>query len=296
MKRSCHSSVLFCSFGMIHDGEGNPCRKTEGNIMSPTLAGNNGVFFWSTCSRQYLSRFLGLVPVLHSRAPTQQLVTHLYLSSYMWNMDGLLCSPEPPRLPVWWMSRSKLVSTSTLKSFLDSYMMQTRSASGSLVPRPNCAALILSRWDILHHIRHGSAVNKPEKSIFHTTVSLNTHMEELQFPVCSAMDALLNWGFITQHFFTKAFPDCPPSLLVVVYRPLCLAHSWMLIHMEMLFQWLQSSNCWEIDFAKPYIWGINTRDIVWLFTTSLTLCHVSLTQDQIPHLHFFYRQVQVGAW
>lgn len=50
---------IFCSFGMIHDGEGNPCRKTEGNIMSPTLAGNNGVFSWSTCSRQYLSRFLG---------------------------------------------------------------------------------------------------------------------------------------------------------------------------------------------------------------------------------------------
>ncbi|XP_039469282.1 A disintegrin and metalloproteinase with thrombospondin motifs 18 isoform X1 [Oreochromis aureus] len=47
------------NFGMIHDGEGNPCRKTEGNIMSPTLAGNNGVFSWSTCSQQYLSRFLG---------------------------------------------------------------------------------------------------------------------------------------------------------------------------------------------------------------------------------------------
>uniref|UniRef100_A0A8C5EPJ4 ADAM metallopeptidase with thrombospondin type 1 motif, 18 n=1 Tax=Gouania willdenowi TaxID=441366 RepID=A0A8C5EPJ4_GOUWI len=47
------------NFGMIHDGEGNPCRRTEGNIMSPTLAGNNGVFSWSTCSRQYLSRFLG---------------------------------------------------------------------------------------------------------------------------------------------------------------------------------------------------------------------------------------------
>ncbi|KAM9817553.1 A disintegrin and metalloproteinase with thrombospondin motifs 18 [Neosynchiropus ocellatus] len=47
------------NFGMIHDGEGNPCRKTEGNIMSPTLAGNNGVFSWSTCSRQYLNRFLG---------------------------------------------------------------------------------------------------------------------------------------------------------------------------------------------------------------------------------------------
>ncbi|XP_067105314.1 LOW QUALITY PROTEIN: A disintegrin and metalloproteinase with thrombospondin motifs 18 [Osmerus mordax] len=47
------------NFGMIHDGEGNPCRKAEGNIMSPTLAGNNGVFSWSPCSRQYLSRFLG---------------------------------------------------------------------------------------------------------------------------------------------------------------------------------------------------------------------------------------------
>ncbi|XP_072451946.1 A disintegrin and metalloproteinase with thrombospondin motifs 18 isoform X1 [Chiloscyllium punctatum] len=46
------------NFGMIHDGEGNPCRKTEGNIMSPTLAGNNGVFSWSACSRRYLSRFL----------------------------------------------------------------------------------------------------------------------------------------------------------------------------------------------------------------------------------------------
>uniref|UniRef100_A0AAY4CIP9 ADAM metallopeptidase with thrombospondin type 1 motif, 18 n=1 Tax=Denticeps clupeoides TaxID=299321 RepID=A0AAY4CIP9_9TELE len=47
------------NFGMIHDGEGNPCRKAEGNIMSPTLAGNNGVFSWSACSRQYLSHFLG---------------------------------------------------------------------------------------------------------------------------------------------------------------------------------------------------------------------------------------------
>ncbi|KAG7258627.1 hypothetical protein CRUP_011942 [Coryphaenoides rupestris] len=51
--------IMLSNFGMIHDGEGNPCRKAEGNIMSPTLAGNNGVFSWSTCSRQYLSRFLG---------------------------------------------------------------------------------------------------------------------------------------------------------------------------------------------------------------------------------------------
>ncbi|XP_043911487.1 A disintegrin and metalloproteinase with thrombospondin motifs 18 [Protopterus annectens] len=46
------------NFGMIHDGEGNACKKSEGNIMSPTLAGNNGVFSWSSCSRQYLNKFL----------------------------------------------------------------------------------------------------------------------------------------------------------------------------------------------------------------------------------------------
>ncbi|XP_008821168.1 A disintegrin and metalloproteinase with thrombospondin motifs 18 [Nannospalax galili] len=46
------------NFGMVHDGEGNPCRKAEGNIMSPTLTGNNGVFSWSSCSRQYLRKFL----------------------------------------------------------------------------------------------------------------------------------------------------------------------------------------------------------------------------------------------
>ncbi|XP_025061578.1 A disintegrin and metalloproteinase with thrombospondin motifs 16 isoform X2 [Alligator sinensis] len=46
------------NFGMIHDGEGNMCKKSEGNIMSPTLAGHNGVFSWSACSRQYLYKFL----------------------------------------------------------------------------------------------------------------------------------------------------------------------------------------------------------------------------------------------
>ncbi|XP_051693000.2 A disintegrin and metalloproteinase with thrombospondin motifs 16 isoform X1 [Oryctolagus cuniculus] len=46
------------NFGMVHDGEGNVCKKSEGNIMSPTLAGRNGVFSWSPCSRQYLHRFL----------------------------------------------------------------------------------------------------------------------------------------------------------------------------------------------------------------------------------------------
>ncbi|XP_075393286.1 A disintegrin and metalloproteinase with thrombospondin motifs 18 [Tenrec ecaudatus] len=46
------------NFGMIHDGEGNPCRKAEGTIMSPTLMASNGVFYWSACSRQYLNNFL----------------------------------------------------------------------------------------------------------------------------------------------------------------------------------------------------------------------------------------------
>ncbi|KAM5264429.1 A disintegrin and metalloproteinase with thrombospondin motifs 16 [Ctenodactylus gundi] len=46
------------NFGMVHDGEGNACKKSEGNIMSPTLAGRNGVFSWSPCSRQYLRKFL----------------------------------------------------------------------------------------------------------------------------------------------------------------------------------------------------------------------------------------------
>ncbi|KAG8437621.1 hypothetical protein GDO86_008365, partial [Hymenochirus boettgeri] len=46
------------NFGMVHDGEGNPCGKAEGNIMSPMLTGNNGLFSWSACSRQYLKKFL----------------------------------------------------------------------------------------------------------------------------------------------------------------------------------------------------------------------------------------------
>ncbi|XP_028986164.1 A disintegrin and metalloproteinase with thrombospondin motifs 16 [Betta splendens] len=52
------------NFGMVHDGEGNVCKKSEGNIMSPTLAGHNGVFSWSACSRQYLSRFLNSAQAL----------------------------------------------------------------------------------------------------------------------------------------------------------------------------------------------------------------------------------------
>ncbi|XP_008832791.1 A disintegrin and metalloproteinase with thrombospondin motifs 16 [Nannospalax galili] len=46
------------NFGMVHDGEGNRCKKSEGNIMSPTLAGRNGIFSWSPCSRRYLHKFL----------------------------------------------------------------------------------------------------------------------------------------------------------------------------------------------------------------------------------------------
>ncbi|KAM8826381.1 A disintegrin and metalloproteinase with thrombospondin motifs 16 [Synchiropus picturatus] len=52
------------NFGMVHDGEGNVCKKSEGNIMSPTLAGHDGIFSWSSCSRQYLSRFLNSAQAL----------------------------------------------------------------------------------------------------------------------------------------------------------------------------------------------------------------------------------------
>ncbi|XP_040486121.1 A disintegrin and metalloproteinase with thrombospondin motifs 16 [Ursus maritimus] len=52
------------NFGMVHDGEGNVCKKSEGNIMSPTLAGRNGVFSWSPCSRQYLHKFLSTAQAL----------------------------------------------------------------------------------------------------------------------------------------------------------------------------------------------------------------------------------------
>ncbi|XP_054982767.1 A disintegrin and metalloproteinase with thrombospondin motifs 16 [Sorex araneus] len=52
------------NFGMLHDGEGNVCRRSEGSIMSPTLAGRNGVFSWSPCSRQDLHRFLSSAQAL----------------------------------------------------------------------------------------------------------------------------------------------------------------------------------------------------------------------------------------
>ncbi|XP_013389055.1 A disintegrin and metalloproteinase with thrombospondin motifs 18 isoform X1 [Lingula anatina] len=47
------------NLGMVHDGEGNYCSKYDGGIMSPTLSvGNDGVFKWSVCSREYLQKFL----------------------------------------------------------------------------------------------------------------------------------------------------------------------------------------------------------------------------------------------
>ncbi|XP_048253836.1 A disintegrin and metalloproteinase with thrombospondin motifs 16-like [Haliotis rufescens] len=49
------------NFGMFHDGEGNFCKRTAGNIMSPTLTGQNGLFQWSSCSRGYLHKFLNTV-------------------------------------------------------------------------------------------------------------------------------------------------------------------------------------------------------------------------------------------
>ncbi|XP_033625467.1 A disintegrin and metalloproteinase with thrombospondin motifs 16-like [Asterias rubens] len=46
------------SFGMVHDGDGNECKKSSGHVMSPTLSGNNGRFVWSSCSQEYISDFL----------------------------------------------------------------------------------------------------------------------------------------------------------------------------------------------------------------------------------------------
>lgn len=69
------------------------------------------------------------------------------LFSCFWNMICWLRSPEQPRHPVWWTSPSRSVSTSTPSNFLGSCTTRTHSASGSLAPRLNCAASILSRWD-----------------------------------------------------------------------------------------------------------------------------------------------------
>ncbi|TNN02330.1 hypothetical protein fugu_009817 [Takifugu bimaculatus] len=98
------------NFGMVHDGEGNVCKKSEGNIMSPTLAGHNGIFSWSACSRQYLSRFL--------------------------NSAQSLCLSDEPRAAKEYRYPEKLPASCTTR---------TRSASGSSGRRPNSAPWISRR-------------------------------------------------------------------------------------------------------------------------------------------------------
>uniref|UniRef100_A0ACB8ECM8 A disintegrin and metalloproteinase with thrombospondin motifs 16 n=1 Tax=Sphaerodactylus townsendi TaxID=933632 RepID=A0ACB8ECM8_9SAUR len=66
------------NFGMIHDGEGNICKKSEGNIMSPILAGHNGVFSWSACSRQYLYKFLSSTQSLCLTDPPKPVQEYKY--------------------------------------------------------------------------------------------------------------------------------------------------------------------------------------------------------------------------
>ncbi|CAH1779016.1 unnamed protein product [Owenia fusiformis] len=45
------------NFGMVHDGQQNSCKKTQGSIMAPVLGGINGQFLWSPCSRMYMQNF-----------------------------------------------------------------------------------------------------------------------------------------------------------------------------------------------------------------------------------------------
>ena len=51
-------NLLYFSFGMLHDGDGNSCHETTGNIMSATLTAQSGIFHWSTCSRESMRNFL----------------------------------------------------------------------------------------------------------------------------------------------------------------------------------------------------------------------------------------------
>nr|XP_039260456.1 A disintegrin and metalloproteinase with thrombospondin motifs 18-like isoform X1 [Styela clava] len=46
------------SLGMRHDGQGNTCSKSGGQIMSPIINTLNGVFTWSSCSRKAMEEFL----------------------------------------------------------------------------------------------------------------------------------------------------------------------------------------------------------------------------------------------
>lgn len=109
-----------------------PWLETMGSSSGPPVVGSTSVGSLGRPQFHLLAHFLRFQSLLSS----------------FWNMICWLCSPEQPRHPVWWTSPSRSVSTSTPSNFLGSCTMPTHSASGSLAPRPNCAALILSRWDI----------------------------------------------------------------------------------------------------------------------------------------------------
>uniref|UniRef100_H2YTT2 Peptidase M12B domain-containing protein n=1 Tax=Ciona savignyi TaxID=51511 RepID=H2YTT2_CIOSA len=51
---------LFLSFAMHHDGQFNSCKpdETSPRVMTPHLTSNNLPMQWSTCSREYITRFL----------------------------------------------------------------------------------------------------------------------------------------------------------------------------------------------------------------------------------------------
>ncbi|XP_054543892.1 A disintegrin and metalloproteinase with thrombospondin motifs 16 [Talpa occidentalis] len=66
------------NFGMAHDGEGNPCKTSGGSIMAPALAGHNGVFSWSPCSRQYLRKFLSSAQAVCLADPPKPVQAYRY--------------------------------------------------------------------------------------------------------------------------------------------------------------------------------------------------------------------------
>ena len=121
--RACKESQCFClqqsekmvdvSLGMRHDGPeaGNSC-SPGGFIMSPTLG--SGKISWSSCSRQYLHRFLassqaacladrGDSQVEHSSGgllPGQRFSADTQVQSYpdpTWWADGVLSVPAAVR-------------------------------------------------------------------------------------------------------------------------------------------------------------------------------------------------------
>lgn len=56
------TGFIFCfSFGMEHDGLGNKCKYAINDdrfIMSPTQSLTNHPYMWSSCSREYIRKFL----------------------------------------------------------------------------------------------------------------------------------------------------------------------------------------------------------------------------------------------